>query len=135
MPLAIASAGEPMRTRLPRTLISPRSAGVSPKIVRASSERPAPTSPDSPTISPARTLRSTSLTPDAVQPTSRSSSTVSPSGTVRLGNTAASSRPTISWMSCSRLTSAISRVAIVLPSRSTVTRSAITGSSSSRCEM
>ena len=42
---------------------SPASAGVRPNSVRASSLRPAPTSPASPTISPARTLNVTSRTP------------------------------------------------------------------------
>ncbi len=41
-------------------------------------------------------------------------------------------QPTISLINCSVETPAISRVSIVLPSRSTVTRSAIAGSSSSR---
>jgi hypothetical protein len=42
---------------------------------------------------------------------------------------------TMSWISCSRLTAAISRVSIARPSRSTVTRSAISGNSSRRCEI
>ena len=41
--------------RWPWSMISPASAGVMPKRMRASSVRPAPTSPAMPTISPART--------------------------------------------------------------------------------
>ena len=54
----------------------------------------------------------------------------------RLGNTADSSRPTISRIS-SRSVDRVRgrRVATVSPSRSTVTRSAIANTSSSRCEM
>ena len=135
MPWAIASAGEPRRTGRPRSRISPVSAGVRPNSVRASSVRPAPTSPARPTISPARTARLTPWTPPAAQPRSRSSSTTSPGVTAFLGNTADSSRPTMSWISSVRLTSDIARVPMVWPSRSTVTRSAISDSSSSRCEM
>ena len=52
--------------------ISPASAGVRPKRTRASSVRPAPTSPARPRISPARTSRSTSRTPaDAARQTAR----------------------------------------------------------------
>ena len=49
-----------------------------PKRTRASSVRPAPTSPASPTISPARTSSVTLRTPLAAQPTPRSDSTTSP---------------------------------------------------------
>ena len=61
--------------------------------------------------------------------------TTSPNVTVFFGKTADSSRPTINWISCCRSTSDINRVSMVRPSRSTVTRSAITGNSSNRCEM
>ena len=62
---AIASAGEWMRTGLPRSRISPRSAGVRPKSVSASSVRPEPTRPASPRISPRFTASETSRIPAA----------------------------------------------------------------------
>ena len=52
-------------------------AGVIPKRIRASSVRPAPTSPASPTISPARTSRFTPCTPLSRHPSSRRLRTVS----------------------------------------------------------
>ena len=56
-----ASAAEPAR-------ISEALTGTAPKIARATSERPAPTSPASPTISPARISSETPWTPGAVRP-------------------------------------------------------------------
>ena len=54
MPAAIARRGECAAGRtLPPMRISPLSKGRSPKMARASSVRPAPTSPATPTISPA----------------------------------------------------------------------------------
>ena len=135
MPCAMASAGRRMRTVRPRSRISPWSAGVRPKIARATSVRPAPTRPARPRTSPARRERLTSRTPVAEQPRPRSSSTTSPGAAGFLGNTASRRRPTMSWISSARSTSAIGRVAMVRPSRRTVTRSATRASSSSRCEM
>ena len=134
MPHAMACAGLVMRTGIPRSRISPESGGVSPKIVPASSVRPAPTSPARPKISPARSERLTPLTPAARQTRRRSSSTTPPNSTVLFGKTADNSRPTINWISSPKFTSASSFVSIVQPSRSTVTRSAITANSSNRCE-
>ena len=131
-----ARPGVSTATGLPRSRICPASAGVRPNSTRASSVRPAPTSPARPRISPARTVRLTPRTPDARQPRPRVSSTTSPSGTVDLredrrrargrpsGGSAPPGRPPPS-AACRRSA----------PSRSTVTRSAICGSSSSRCEM
>ena len=84
--------------------ISPASAGVSPKRIRASSVRPAPTSPAKPRISPARIRKCTPFTPLSRQPRSQTSRTTSPSGTVRLGKIVEISRPTIrrirsAWLS------------------------------------
>ena len=62
----------------------PRRPGVRPKSTRASSVRPAPTSPARPRISPARTCRLTPCTPDARQPSPRTSSTTSPCAHRRL---------------------------------------------------
>ena len=102
----------------------PCRAGVRPNKTRASSVRPAPTSPASPRISPARTLRVTSRTPALWHPRSRTSRTTSPGSTNVLGKTADSSRPTIIRISSPRDTSAISRVPTSTPSRKAVTRSA-----------
>ena len=76
-----------------------------------------------PTISPRPTESDTSRIPAARLVRLRTSKTTSPGGTDRFGYTADNSRPTISWINSWRSMSARSRVAIVSPSRSTVTRS------------
>ena len=108
------------------------SAGVRPNKTRASSVLPAPTSPASPRISPARTLRVTSRTPAATAAQVPTSSTTSPGSTNVLGKTADNSRPTIMRIKSPRDTSSIRLVPTQTPSRSAVTRSAIWGSSSRR---
>ena len=57
IPASTASRGEPIAVLRPETSTSPESIGSSPKIARHSSVRPAPTSPASPTISPARSVK------------------------------------------------------------------------------
>src|SRR2546423_657954 len=57
MPAAIASCGERMCSGWPSIRISPAPNGRAPKIVRASSVRPAPASPAKTTISPARAVK------------------------------------------------------------------------------
>ncbi|MNR09322.1 hypothetical protein D3C85_1255180 [compost metagenome] len=57
MPWSMAARGEWITTGSPSTSIMPPVALRTPKISCASSERPAPTSPASPTISPDRTCK------------------------------------------------------------------------------
>ena len=105
-----------------------------PKIARATSLRPAPTSPASATISPARTSKLTSKnTPSRV---SRwTASTGAPISASCLGNSVPSSRPTIRRTMSSGVISAIGASCTTAPSRITVTVSQIAKTSSSRCEM
>ncbi len=135
IPIFTACAGESIAARRPCSQISPPSAGVSPNNTRASSVRPAPTRPANPTISPARMLSPISCTPLFLQERPRTSSTTLPGATGTLGNTADSSRPTIMRINSPRETSSIRRVPTKIPSRSAVTRSATSGSSSSRWEI
>jgi hypothetical protein len=60
IPWRTASRTEASRTGRPPTTSSPDEGWTMPKIVSSSSERPDPTSPKSPTISPARTVSETS---------------------------------------------------------------------------
>ena len=135
MPEAMASSGERGRTSRPATRTDPASRAASPNSTRASSVRPAPTSPARPTISPRLTVRLTSLTPASRDDRPSTSSTGTPMATSRFGKTEATSRPTISLISAAASTAAMAWVPTVRPSRSTVTRSASRGSSSRRCEM
>ncbi len=68
-----ASAADPAR-------ISEALTGTAPKMARASSERPAPTSPASPTISPARISSETPCTPGAVRSRTDSATGASAAG-------------------------------------------------------
>ena len=65
MPARIASIGERIATSRPSTRTRPRCNGSAPKMARASSVRPAPTRPARPTISPLRTSRSMSCSTTA----------------------------------------------------------------------
>ena len=99
-----------------------------------SSVRPAPTSPASPTISPARTSNDTGFafrcTPTSPSTRSR---TAAPGFAAR-GSAAAMSRPTISRSSIARSNSPRFRSPVGRPSRSTSTRSAMRSTSSRWCE-
>ena len=64
MPRSRACAGEVIVTALPASVIEPAVAGVTPKIVCASSVRPEPTSPAMPRISPACSVNEMSCTRD-----------------------------------------------------------------------
>ena len=109
-----------------------------PKMVSRISERPEPTSPASPTTSPARTSNETSSNV-AAQPEALDleHDRRRPSATgARGGKTYSMSRPVISRISSAVGVSATGRpVATVRPSLSTVIRSPIWRISSSRCEM
>ena len=138
IPAAIALRGERTTTRLPSTAISPLVGTSAPAIARTISVRPAPTRPASPTISPACTRNATSFTRTPLaELTPRTSSTTGASAATAgsSGKWFSKARPTIKRIRSSGGICAIGRVSTALPSRSTVTRSAMRGSSSSRCEM
>ena len=94
MPAAIAPVGDPVGSGLPWISTAPASQRSIPKIARATSVLPAPTSPASATISPPRTSNDTSVkTPSRVR---RSTLRTTPPGSVAtFGNNASMSRPTI----------------------------------------
>ena len=87
---ANARCGDAPANSAPSSLIVPPSTGSAPKIARASSERPLPTSPARPTISPAATVSDTSCR----TPARRRSSTSSERRTGRRRAPRADSRPT-----------------------------------------
>ena len=133
-PRAMASEGRRIRTSSPFRRMRPRSCGLAPKNDSTSSERPAPTRPPIPRISPRRTVKLTSLTlGGALHPCT--SKTVSPRGTSRLGKTSSSSRPTIMVMSFFSVRDEAESVPMSAPSRRTVIRSAIWKISFILCEM
>ena len=104
-----------------------------PKIARATSLRPAPTSPASATISPERTSKETSVnTPSLVSRCT--ASTASPTSASTFGYSAVSSRPTIRRTSSSESMSAAAVSWTTSPSRITVIVEQISKISSSRCE-
>ncbi|MCY1239616.1 hypothetical protein D9M72_524210 [compost metagenome] len=106
----------------------PELAGVTPKSVSATFERPEPTRPAMPRISPARTSKETSRkTPSSVR--FFTERTTSPIGTSSFGNIWVISRPTIMRMMSSRVTLLEAWVPINLPSRNTENSSAISNSS------
>ncbi len=94
IPAAIAAVGEAGGSFCPSIRTAPASQRSMPKIARATSVRPAPTSPASATISPLQTWNETSVkTPSRV---SRStSSTTRPRSLATFGKSASMSRPTI----------------------------------------
>lgn len=110
MPTSIASRGRRALGRFPPMLISPAVAGRSPKTTFASSVRPAPTSPASPTTSPARAEKLTSWCQAECSP--RTSSTTSPTVRWERVKVSSSSRPTISRTISSSVVVSASRIAI-----------------------
>ena len=133
MPAAIAAVGDPGGSDLPAISTDPASQRSIPKIARATSVRPAPTSPASATISPLRTSKETSVkTPSRV---SRSTfSTTSPGSVGTFGKSASMSRPTIARITDCVVSSSTGFVRTCRPSRITVTRWQIAKISSSRWE-
>src|SRR3954452_1156802 len=133
-PARIAARGEPGASGLPSPSTWPASGLSMPKIARATSLRPAPTSPARPTISPARTSKETSKnTPSRV---SRSTlSTGAPICASCFGNSALSSRPTIRRTMSSGVIAEICASCTTAPSRMIVTVSQTANTSSMRCEM
>ncbi len=119
---ALMAAGTSCRARRsPRTSTVPASYGSAPKTARATSVRPAPTSPARPTTSPACTSKLMSWkTPLRVSP--RTDSNASPVSGRSRGYCCSMLRPTMSWTSSSSGVEA-GTWSMLRPSRRTVTRS------------
>src|SRR4051794_8675211 len=133
-PARMAALGEPLGSSTPATSTVPASRLSMPKIARATSLRPAPTSPASATISPRWTWNETSVkTPSRVR--RETFSTGAPISASVFGNSASSSRPTIFLTSSSLVSSFAGPSWVTWPSRSTVTVEQIAKTSSRRCEM
>ena len=134
MPARIAAVGLAFGSRLPFSSTRPPSALSIPKIARATSERPAPTSPERATISPALTSKETSKkTPSRV---SRSTlRTGLPISEATFGKSVSRSRPTIMRTRSSFVRPFSSPLNVTAPSRMTVTWSQIAKISSRRWEM
>ena len=108
----------------------------SPTIAWAISERPAPTRPAMPTISPARTVNEMSANaPVEVEIGRRGAARVRRRFRTALAKSWSRARPTINRTISSSVSSAAGRVATCAPSRRTVTSSAKPSSSSRRWEM
>ena len=104
-----------------------------PKTARATSLRPAPTSPASATTSPARTSKEMSTnTPSRVR---RSTLSTTSPGSCAWWVPLCTSRPTMARTRSSGVSPSSGRETISLPSRSTVTRWQMRKTSSSRWEM
>jgi hypothetical protein len=128
MPASIATPGFLIAISAPSMAIVPEVAGVTPNSVSATLLRPEPTRPAKPSISPLRRSNEMSRNrPSSVR--LRTESTTSPIGTVSFGNIWVISRPTISRMMSSRVTSAAACSPMKRPSRNTDTSSAISNSS------
>ena len=130
-----ASCGMRIVTGLPSRRIVPVSAGAMPNRASPTSVRRAPTSPAKPSTSPARRSNETSLnTPSRPEPTDLEDD-LAGSLPASAGRTRSASRPTISRIAIAGVSSDRGRVDTQRPSRRTVTRSAISKTSSIRCEM
>src|SRR4051812_2279298 len=133
-PAAIAVDGAPLTRLLPPTETCPASQRSMPNTARATSVRPAPTSPARPTISPCLTSKETSVkTPSRVSRLTVSAT--SPARTSCLGYSSSRSRPTIRRTRSSSVMPSMGSLAIQAPSRRVVTRWQIRKISSRRCEM
>src|SRR6476469_1251868 len=133
-PASIAARGSPPDNRLPPTVTVPASSVSTPKIARATSDRPDPTSPAFFSIAPRPTENDTSAnTPSRRSPVTTSAS--SPASWSRAGYSCSTDRPTMLRTSSSRVIEPIGDEVTNDPSRSTVTRWQISYISSSRCEM
>ena len=138
-PALSVSRGPEFVTSLPATVILPAVGARSPMIASISSDWPLASMPARPTISPARTSIDRSLT--AGSPRSSSAETPSkvrsgsPSVCSGLSTRRSTSRPTISPASERSVAPSVGTVSIILPRRRTVTRSAMSSTSLSLCEM
>ena len=133
-PAAMAALGSPVGSTRPSTVTVPPLARSMPKIARATSLRPAPTSPASATISPRLTSNEMSEnTPARLSPSTLS--ITSPGFEGVLGYSVSSSRPTIALMMTSTVIALTESVRTNAPSRMIVIRWQEANTSSSRCEM
>ncbi len=133
-PAASAASMERAASGLPLIVTSPLACGSSPKIACKVSLRPAPTSPASPTISPARTASDMSRNlPGEFSPFTRRRSAPGSNDRWR-GVAKRSSRPIICVTTRCGLVSAMRSVATCLPSRNTVMPSHSSKSSDMRCD-
>ena len=131
MPAAIAALFEEDLSRLPSTEISPLSRRDMPNSVSANSVRPAPSRPMRPRISPSWMVKETSSnSPARLAPFTSSTRLLPDVG--RADSVCSRLSPVISSDSRLSSISAAGKVPTLRPSRSTVTRSAISTTSSSR---
>ena len=130
-PRRIAPCGRRRGRTTPSRSSSPDVIGSAPAIMRASSVRPLPTRPARPTISPARTRRSTSLgtCPHSARASSTTGASAATGGAA--GKLTSSWRPSMPSTSESLVSAAAGAVRVMRPSRMIVTVSA-TASTSSR---
>ncbi len=139
IPASIISRGLRPVTSSPSMRISPDSTCRRPVIASISSLCPLASTPARPTISPARTCRSRPRTAGRPRSSttcrSRTSSTGSPGVCSGLSTRSSTSRPTISVARLRSVAPSVGTVSIFLPRRRTVTRSAMSSTSLSLCEM
>ena len=114
--------------------ISPAVTGDAPKIARASSVRPAPTSPARATISPARISSDAPFTPAAVRSRTVRAGGASAGGTCFGGYVRLTERPSIAATSESSVSSEAGPVFTTFPSRRTVIVSASASTSPRKWE-
>ena len=131
MPWAIAWRGEAICTSTPSRRITPASAGCTPNNDSAISVRPDPTRPAKPSTSPWRTANVTSSkAPWRPSPSTLRATSPGSCGTRR--KKSESSRPTMSRISVTSVTSPTGFVEMCWPSRRTVIRSLSLNTSSRR---
>ena len=128
--LAMASRGRGASSGAPPSATRPAVRATSPNSTRPTVSWPAPRSPTSPPISPAATVKETGPTSPATSPSTASMVPAVPAG--GLTNSSDSERPTMWWTRAAGLVPATESVVTRRPSRSTVTRSAMRKTSSSR---
>ena len=133
-PCLIASVGQLTKISLPSSSIVPPFFASTPNSARVDSVRPAPISPAMPRISPSYTSNDTSRT---ILPAERFfiENIFLPLGIDTRGNFSLISRPTIFLIISSIRMSLNSPRVMNFPSRMIVTRSAMSCSSSRRCDM
>ena len=118
----MASRGERGFANLPSTRISPRSGLTIPNSISATSERPAPTRPKNPRISPARSSKLTSST-NVAPDRPRTLSAGFPIAASSFGKKLPGSAPIMCRTVCSTLRPAVGLVTTRLPERRIVTLS------------
>ena len=123
----------------PATRIRPAAGSRSPATASTSSDCPLPSTPARPTISPARTSSDRPRTAGRPRSSSTSRSSTESSGSPAppsfLSSRKSTSRPTMRRARLASVAPSVETVSTFLPRRSTVTRSAISSTSRSLCEM